>query len=683
MTGAVCAAMSILLGSAVLTGWAIHSTLLVQIAPNLAPMQRNTALCFLLSGLALLGIIVSRPRLTFVGSAITAIFAVVSLLEHLFHANFGIDELLGVAYVTTHTAHPGRMAPGTTICFIVLAMAFVLAQTTLASNRPSVLGIAGLLVAVVGATGCITALSVSDVLAWTYLSPVAFHTVIGFLVLGIGAAAVAFDMTLPGLREPGWVPIGAGVVVAMFRVGLWHALSAKNHNKGDFLSNLTLLGGLTSAILFGVIVHLVLKARLQREALRIANRRLEEEMVERRRAEDAAHAANRAKSEFLANMSHEIRTPMAGVLGMIGLVLSTSLSAEQEEHLAMAKSSADSLLSLLNDILDLSKIEANRLDLAPIAFSIRECINDAVGTFEVRAQAKGLELITKIEPDVPAAVIGDPLRVRQVLLNLVGNAIKFTDRGRVSVNVRLENRAGAALSVYIAVADTGIGIPAEMQQLIFDPFRQADSSATRRYNGTGLGLTISARLVELMEGRIGVESAVGAGSTFFFTVRLIQAPTKVSLHTPVKLRAPAVTLTRSLRILLVEDNLVNQKLASELLKRDGHTIVVVGDGHQAVAAARDGVFDLVLMDVQMPTIDGLKATAEIRTAEKATGRHMPIVAMTASAMNGDQERCLEAGMDDYLTKPIDLAALRETIARFTPDQFASDPIESPAPAAHR
>jgi signal transduction histidine kinase/ActR/RegA family two-component response regulator len=631
-------------------------------------MLRNAAVCFALSGIALLGTVMSKRRLTLISSAIMAASAGLTLLEYIFHANFGIDELLGVAYIAAHASDPGRMAPVTALCFTVLAAGFVMAQTSRLARRSPILGITGLLVAAVGAACCISVLSGSDdAFAWSNLR-VALHTGVGFLLLGSGLASVAWDLTQPGLREPAWVPIGAGVFLATVRVGLWQAFSFKTHTKVDLWSSLTFLFALSGAVLLGVLVHLALKAHLQREALRAVNLRLEQEMVERRRAEAAAHAANRYKSEFLANMSHEIRTPLTGVLGMLDLVLSTSLSAEQEEELVMAKSSADSLLSLLNEILDLSKIEANRLELAPVTFSIRECLNGAVRMFDLRAKEKGLELISQIDANVPDTAIGDPLRLRQVLVNLVGNALKFTDRGRVSVTVRLESRSDADLILQVEVADTGIGIPVEMQRLIFDAFRQADGSPTRRYSGTGLGLTISSRLVELMQGQIGVKSEVGKGSTFFFTVRL--APAAIPLPTPIEARTLASgpphseATIRSLRILMAEDSVVNQKLVSELLRREGHTTVVVGDGHEAVAAVRKEKFDLVLMDVHMPTVDGLKATAEIRADENGTGQHVPIVAMTASAMRGDQEKCLEAGMDDYLTKPINLASLRETLARF-------------------
>jgi two-component system, sensor histidine kinase and response regulator len=515
-------------------------------------------------------------------------------------------------------------------------------------------------------------------------------------------------------------------------------------------------------------------------------------------------------------MSHDIRTPMNGILGMIDLALDTDLTAEQREYLSVVKGSADSLLRLLNDILDFAKIEARKLDLDPLEFHLHDAIGVTMKTLAVRAYSKGLELACRIAPDVPDAVVGDPERLRQILINLVGNAIKFTERGEVVVEVENaqgeEAAAGATpngtVHLHFSVRDTGIGIPAEKQRAIFDPFTQADSSTTRQYGGTGLGLAISSQLVALMGGRLWVDSRAGEGSTFHFLVRfghgrdqgaampppelipwrdvpalivddnatnrriltetlrhwhlrptavgngqaalaalaqaqragesyglmlvdaqmpdmdglalverlghlacvsgatIVMLPparqqgdiarcqalgvaacltkpvpqsslleairTALGRHRPAaEHRAgPAGTLAGtdqpSLHILLAEDNAVNQKLAVRLLEKRGHTLVVASTGKEALAAWKHERFDLILMDVQMPEMDGFEVTAAIRQAERLTGAHIPIVAMTAHAMSGDRQRCLEAGMDGYISKPIQPQTVFEVIDALCP-----------------
>ncbi len=388
------------------------------------------------------------------------------------------------------------------------------------------------------------------------------------------------------------------------------------------------------------------------------------------RAREQAEIASRAKSQFLANISHEIRTPISGVIGMLNLLLATPLTTEQKRYLKMADSSADSLMTLLNDILDLSKVEAGKLDLIPVRFSVRECVQLAVNTLSVRAQEKGLKVHTRIADDVPSELVGDSARLRQVLLNVLGNAVKFTEEGSISLNVAVENAGEEDIGLRLSVADTGIGIPEAQQRRIFDAFAQADGSLTRRHSGVGLGLAISAHLVTLLGGRIWVESSPGKGSTFYFTVCMKRAPARAEVEVDSRLDRLAAAVdapsghAAPLDVLVAEDDSVNQKVAMVLLEKLGHNPTVVNNGADAVAAAAQVQYDLILMDIQMPGMDGFEATAAIRASEAKSGKHVPIVALTAHAMKGDEERCRQTGMDDYLSKPLSLDALRAKLHRW-------------------
>jgi signal transduction histidine kinase/ActR/RegA family two-component response regulator len=373
-----------------------------------------------------------------------------------------------------------------------------------------------------------------------------------------------------------------------------------------------------------------------------SNQRLE---VERERALEAS----RLKSQFLANMSHEIRTPMNGIIGFAQLALATELNEDQKDYIETVASSADLLMDIINDILDVSKIEAGRMELDQQPFSLRECLENCIDTLRASAQQKRLGLYLTVDPTTPDAVQGDALRLRQILLNLIGNSIKFTEKGLVSLEVTSETTADRGLVAHFRIRDTGIGIPEEKQRLIFEPFRQVDGSTTRKYGGTGLGLTICARLVEMMGGQIWVESSSGFGSIFHFTVRLELAD--IIDEPAVQSSSPAREGGRH-SVLVAEDNLTSQRLIAALLQKHGYDVAVALDGREAVHLASRRAFDLILMDIQMPEMDGLEATAEIRRADQQTGNHTRIVALTAHAMKGDRERCLSAGMDGYVAKPI-------------------------------
>jgi signal transduction histidine kinase/ligand-binding sensor domain-containing protein/CheY-like chemotaxis protein len=506
---------------------------------------------------------------------------------------------------------------------------------------------------------------------FTYLLPNGEHTLEVMAKTAQGRyslepAKLEFRIATPWFLS-WWFRLGAVVVALIIGRVMWqrrtYRLEAERHR-------------LERAVTARTHELSIEKARAEHETVVVHEQKVE---IERLLVE--AQQASKLKSEFLANMSHEIRTPMNGVLGMTDVVLGTELNPEQREYLEAARYSADSLLTIINDILDFSKIEAGRLDLNPIEFSLPECLEETAKIFTVPLRSKQLEYACEVAANVPGTLIGDPDRLRQVLLNLVGNAVKFTETGRISIRVRKEGDTAGGVTLHFEVRDTGIGIPADKCKVIFESFRQADGSTTRKYGGTGLGLTICSRLVELMGGTIWVESELGRGSAFQFTARFGLAASKAAedlanMARAVAASAPAApteTPARILHVLVAEDNVINQRLATRLLEKRGHKVKVTATGREALEILSESQFDVVLMDVQMPDMDGLQATALIREREAKLGTHTPIIALTAHTMKGDRERCLNAGMDDFITKPVnavELIAVVESAAAAYADRLA-------------
>jgi signal transduction histidine kinase/ActR/RegA family two-component response regulator len=413
------------------------------------------------------------------------------------------------------------------------------------------------------------------------------------------------------------------------------------------------------------IQHRLMEALVEKERLTADLRRANEQLAsERERAEhlaEAALAASKAKSEFVATMSHEIRTPMNGVLGTVALLQTTPLSDEQIEYVQTIQISAEALLFIINDILDYSKIEAGRLVLERTTFDLRQLLGEMRNLLAPQAASKGLVLSLLMDEGLPVRFLGDPNRIRQILFNLVGNAIKFTPAGRVTIDVVETGLADGRNRIQIAVRDTGIGISAEALARLFQPFTQADVSVTRRFGGTGLGLVISKRLVELMGGEIGVDSMPGSGSTFWFSLPLDRAAPLTQTASSPKLAWVWTERETRLRVLVAEDNAVNQKVTSRLLERMGCHVDVAGNGLEAIQMHTRSAYDLIVMDWQMPELDGLEATRRLRADPNL--RQVPIIGMTAHASEDDRQSCLASGMDYYVSKPVRPDELRAVLDR--------------------
>jgi len=787
-------------------GWALHIEFLKSVLPGYVTMKANTAFCFVLCGTSLLLGYLSRPRAwkkacSSILAIVVFVIASLTLLEYLTGISFGLDQLFfSESTRAPGTSSPGRMAPNTAFNFLLHVTALVLlTRGRRGALAAQIFSFIGLFIALLALIGYIFNAQVfTTIFSQTRM---ALHTIAGFGLIGLGTLLARPNKGLMAAilaDSPGGLiarrVIGPAIVLPI--VFGWITFKGLNQNYYDagFACSLIVLGSMA------VICVLTTWSIMALNRIDLERKRLSEEHLQADVRERGALEASRLKSEFVANVSHEIRTPMNGVLGMTSLLLDTELTAEQREHIETIRQSGDALLNLVNEILDFSKMEAGKIELENKPFALAPCIDEVINLLSLTAQRNKINLISFIHPDVPSSFLGDSARLRQILINLVGNAIKFTDEGEVSLEISAERQDDNLYRLEFLVSDTGLGISPDSLPLLFQPFQQADASATRRHGGTGLGLTISKRLVELMGGEITVSSILSAGSIFRFGILLpTSAPEtegadgrlsrncrivlitkgrkypsllkrqlevwgaevltitdpmailqmekgsynlvimdyesssvalaaqmqfdpdwssvprvlldfgqplsderaalfKKRLTKPVKrthLQAilieliggkpsaqritgpvglPPIAEKLPLRILLAEDNRINQKVGLALLARLGYHADVAANGLEALNATLKQAYDLVLLDIQMPEMDGLEAAAAMR---KKLGDKCPVLAaVTANAFPGAREEYLSKGFDDYLSKPLVPDALRQMISRLAKEKRRAPPTGS-------